>query len=62
MIKLAVANNTMNSSYVLIIITSFCQISEKVRARPPAARTNILIYKIYYEYIKRATKKQPKSN
>ena len=56
MIKLAVANNTMNSSYVLIIITSFCQISEKVRARPPAARTNILLYKIYYKYIKHATK------
>ena len=61
-IKLAVANNTMNSSYVLIIITSFCQISEKVRARPPAARTNILAYKIYYKYIRRATKKQSQSN
>ena len=32
----------MNSSYVLIIITTFRRISERVRARPPATQVSIL--------------------
>ena len=41
-IKRAVVKAIINSSYVLIIINPFPQDSERVRARPPAARLNIL--------------------
>ncbi len=40
--KSAVVKITINSSYVLIIINPFPQDSERVRARPPAARLNLL--------------------
>ena len=38
----AKVSRIMNSSYVLIIITTFRRISERVRARPPAIRVNVL--------------------
>ena len=41
-IKSPIVNITINSSYVLIIITTFRKTSDWVRARPPAARLNIL--------------------
>ena len=40
--KSAVVKITINSSYVLIIINPFPQDSKRVRARPPAARLNLL--------------------
>ena len=44
MITLTAVRIIMNSSYVLIIITTFRKVSDWVRARPPAPRVSILCF------------------